>query len=65
MYRHNSRLAKDVCEKVGFRFEISPLEAMERAGKIFVKGTALKPDEARALQAGCERNGYTYKGPWA
>ena len=64
MYRHDSMLAKTVCVKVGWRFEIHPLEVMSRKGKIFVKGTALKPDEARALQRACELNGYIYKGPW-
>ena len=65
MYRHNSELAKQVCKKVGFNFWISPLSAMKRKGRIFVKGTALKPDEARDLERACEKNGYSYKGPFA
>lgn len=65
MYRHDSELAKKVCKKVGFRFEIHPLKVMERNGKIYVKGTALKPDEAQDLDFECQQNGYIYKGPFA
>jgi len=65
MYKHNSELAREVCEKVGFNFWISPLSAMKRNGKIFVKGTALKPNEARDLEGACDRAGYAYKGPFA
>lgn len=65
MYQHNSELAEKVCEKVGFRFDIHPLKTMQRNGKIYVKGTALKPDEALDLESECRANGYIYRGPFA
>ena len=64
MYKHDSELAKDVCRKVGFRFEIHPLEAMKRNEKIYVRGTALKPEEARSLKMKCNENGFVYRGPF-
>jgi len=65
MYRHNSELAKDVCKKTGFRFESGVLETMQRAGKIYVRGTAIKPDEARKLNSACRANNFVYRGPFA
>lgn len=65
MYQHDSELAKQVCEKVGFRFEMFPLKTMQRKGKIYVKGTALKLDEALDLEYECFHAGYIYKGPFA
>jgi len=64
-YQHDSKLAKKVCEKVGFNFEMQPLKTMQRKGKIYVKGTALKPDEAWDLEKSCRNNGFVYRGPFA
>jgi len=61
MYKHDSEIARDACKKMGFYFKIHPLKAMRRHGRIYIKGTALKPDEDRDLQYQCRMAGYIYK----
>jgi len=41
------------------------VKTMKRKGKIYVKGTLLKPYEARELEGFCDKNGYEYRGPFA
>jgi hypothetical protein len=48
-YSATSELAKAVCEHIGFNFDIHPIQVLQskkHLGRIiYVKGTALKPDE--------------------
>ena len=37
---------------------------MKRKGTIHVRGTVLKPSEARKLEGFCRGNGYKYHGPF-
>ena len=64
MYSSNTDLAKKVCKDLGWVSSVHPLEAMTRKGKVYIRGTALKPDEARELEQHCEDRGYVYKGPF-
>ena len=64
MYKHDSKLSENVCRTVNFDFSIHPLKTMQRNGKTYVKGTALKPDESKELEYQCEKNGLIYKGPF-
>ncbi len=41
------------------------IETMKRGEVVHVRGTALKPDEARHLEWFCENMGYRYHGPFA
>ena len=65
MYSATSDFVKEVSNKVGFNFEAHPIEAMKKIGKTYVRGTALKPDEARILEGQCKKHGYIYRGPFA
>ena len=62
MYSSTSELAKQVCKTIGFSFNVHFVEAMQRNGKIYVRGTAGKPEEFRALKSACEKHGYIYTG---
>ena len=62
MYSTRSKTTKEVCEKIGFDFEVSFVDTMKRNGKVFVRGTMGKPQEYRELQYQCEKHGYIYTG---
>lgn len=64
-YDTNSELTKDVCEKIGFDFHVRFVEAMERNGKIYVRGTAGKLNEFQDLKKQCKNFGYIYAGKTA
>ena len=64
-YSANSELAKRICKEISWEASVHPLEAAKRGGEIYVRGTALKPEEARELARFCEKKGYCYRGPWA
>ena len=62
MYSTKSETTKQVCEQIGFTFDINFVATMKRGGKIYVKGTCGKPEEFSALREACEKNGYIYAG---
>ena len=62
-YTITSTLAERICKEIGWHYEIRPLKVAERSGQVHVKGTALKPDEARKLESFCATAGYKYHGP--
>jgi len=62
MYSATSELTKAVCGKMGFIFDIHFVEAMQRNGKVYVRGTLGKPDEFYVLRCACQSHGYIYKG---
>jgi hypothetical protein len=61
-YSTKSKVTREVCERLGYTFEIRWVKAMRRNGKTYVSGTAGKPEEWRKLWQDCERVGYIYKG---
>ena len=64
MYHSDSKLAEKVCDTIGIMFCTRAIECMQR-GKIYVRGTLLKPDETRFIEQGCREHGYKYMGPFA
>lgn len=62
MYSTNNETTRNVCETIDAIFEINFVETMRRNGKIYVRGTAGKPDEHAWLRAQCEKHGYVYSG---
>jgi len=64
MYSTKTELAHSICKKIGWSYEMRPLAAMSRGKKIYVRGTALKPDEAYSLQCFCASWGWEYSGPY-
>lgn len=62
-YTTRGELTQRLCGEIGWRPEINAIETMTRDGQVFVRGTAIKPDEARSLAAFCEARGYRYRGP--
>lgn len=44
-YSATSALAKVVCDHIGFNFDIKPIQVIHRNNFIYIRGTALKPDE--------------------
>lgn len=65
MYSEKSDLSKKVCEEIQWNFPMHALETMKMKDIVHVRGTALKPDEARHLENFCENMGYRYHGPFA
>lgn len=64
-YSSTSKLTEQICNKIGWIFSIQAVETMKRKDKIFVRGTLLKPHEARQLHKHCIDNVWIYKGPFA
>lgn len=64
-YSEKSNLSKRVCEEIQWNFSMHALETMKIGENIHVRGTALKPNEARHLENFCEIMGYHYHGPFA
>ena len=62
MYSTTSKTTKTICEKIQFIVSIEFVETMQRNGKIYVRGTAGKPEEFAALKKACKENGYIYTG---
>ena len=62
MYSTTSKTTEEVCKKTGFIFNMHFVETMQRGNKIYVRGTAGKKEEFRALKTACEQMGYIYKG---
>ena len=62
MYSTTNETAKAVCNKIGFIFPIRFVAAMQRSGKIYVKGTCGKLHEFSQLKKACKENGYIYTG---
>lgn len=62
LYSTSNELTKNVCEKIGFNFHIQFVESMTRNGKIYVRGTAGKPNEFQELKRQCKKFGYVYTG---
>lgn len=65
MYSTKTELTKRICNEIQWRFVVTAITTMSRKGKIYVKGTALKPNEARELEQFCKHNNYVYGGPYA
>lgn len=61
-YSAENKLAADVCKKLGIIYEIRFVEAGRQKGKIFVRGTAGKPDEFALLAYRAGLAGYVYTG---
>ena len=49
MYSTKSDTTKEVCEKLGFNFEVGFVETMKQGNDIYVGFTLGKPNEIRAL----------------
>lgn len=64
-YSTKSELSRWVCEEIQWTFSMHALETMKIKDVVHVRGTALKPDEARHLEGFCENMGYHYHGPFA
>lgn len=62
MYSTTSTTALEICKAIGAKPDIHFVEAMRRGGRIYVRPTAAKPDEARWLRARCQEHGYIYAG---
>lgn len=62
MYSTTSDAARKVCEAIGFNPAVEFVSVMERGGRVYVRGTAGKPEEFRLLRARCAEHGYTYTG---
>lgn len=62
MYSTTSNLTKEVCNNIGFIFDIHFVQTMRRKGKIYVKGTCGKQHEFLLLKSLCNKFGYIYKG---
>ena len=60
MYSSTSNLTRKICTELGFIFEINFVETMQRASRVYVRGTCGKPDEFRALKYAAENAGYIY-----
>ena len=60
MYSHKSALTERVCKELEFNFSVGFVETEQRGDEIFVRGTAGKPDEFRALRLAAVIAGYTY-----
>lgn len=63
MYTATSKRAQEVAKELGFRPEIHYVAIMERNGTTYVRATATKPDELRALKRACESRGYRFSDP--
>lgn len=63
-YSTTNCYAKMACIALGWNFNIHPVAVMVRNEKTYIKGTALKPDEARTLKQFCDKHGFFYKGPF-
>ena len=63
-YSTESELAERICAEVGWH-QIHAIATAKRSGQVHVKGTALKPEEARKLETFCAGAGYKYHGPFA
>lgn len=61
-YSTTSETTKQVCEKIGFDFDIEFVSTMKRGEKIFVKGTCGKQHEFQLLKKACGQFGFCYKG---
>lgn len=62
MYSTTSNVAREVCELLGFDFDVAFVSVMRRGGKTYVRGTCGKPHEFRMLAERVERAGYIYTG---
>ena len=65
MYRSDGDTYEQVCRTLEINAGMKAIEVLVRQGHIHVRGTLLKPDEARHIAWGCQRSGYTYHGPFA
>jgi hypothetical protein len=50
-YSAHGKLAKAVCEAIGWDYDTRPVAVMRRGRTIYATGTLLKPDEWRRLAA--------------
>ena len=62
MYNAKSQLTKRICEELGFKYEVEFVETMVRKGKVYVRGTAGKPNEFQSLKTKSASAGYYYVG---
>jgi len=65
MYKTDSETTRTLCEKIQWNYGMKAVKTMKRGGKTYVRGTLLKPQEARELEMFCTQNGYEYRGPFA
>ena len=61
MYSTKTKLTKEVCEKMGFIFDIGFVKTMKRTDKIYVSFTIGKPHEIASLKKACNDHGYIWK----
>lgn len=64
-YSTKSALTEKICDEIEWNFSMGAIKTMKRKGKIYVRGTALKVNEARDLAHFCNQRSYIYKGPFA
>jgi hypothetical protein len=62
MYSATSKATEKFCEKTGINFQIQFVETMQRNGKLYVRGTAGKPDEFALLKSKVRELGAIYTG---
>ena len=61
-YSTDSPFARTVARELGFNPDVRFVMVGRRRRKIFVRGTAGKPEEFQALRVAARRSGYSYKG---
>jgi len=61
-YSTDSQFARNVARELGFNPDVRFVMVGRRKGKVFVRGTAGKPEEFQALRVAARKAGYGYKG---
>lgn len=49
MYRCETPETREICAAIGWDYDTQPIKTMIRAGRVYVTGTLLKPEEWRTL----------------